>query len=201
MRSSLLILAKQNTKQAALDFLTEPVLIPTFSEDILYTLCCHAPQDDSTLPLAYYHTFSVPITSSKVLEAFFLILCRTSVTEAFFFSRSKGELTQRGLFEQLIDFVLTRSRGALRASRSAELVTLPLNEDEESWLEEYLKEGDGKTSQGATDTLVMRAMTTGQFGSIQNQSEIARDRKINDLSWASLRDRVDRGSNQDGRLT
>lgn len=194
-------MAKLNTKQAALDFLTEPVLIPTFSEDILYTLCCHAPEDDSTLPLAYYHTVSAPITSSKVLEAFFLILCRTSVTEAFFFSRSKGELTQRGLFEQLIDFVLTRSRGALRASRSAELVTLPLNEDEESWLEEYLREGDGKKSPGAADTLIIKAMTTGRSGSIHNQSEIARDRKINDLNWASLRDRVDRVSNQDGLLT
>jgi len=193
--------AKLNTKQAALDFLTEPVLIPTFSEDILYTLCCHVPEDDSTLPLAYYHTVSVPITSSKVLEAFFLISCRASVTEAFFFSRSQGELTQRGLFERLIDFVLTGSEGALRASRSAELVTLPLNENEESWLKEYLEEGDGKRSQGAADTLILRAMMTGRFGSIRNQSEIARDRKINDLNWASLRDRMDRASNQDGLLT
>jgi len=42
---------------------------------------------------------------------------------------------------------------------------------------------------------------TGRFGSIRNQSEIARDRKINDLNWASLRDRMDRASNQDGLLT
>lgn len=110
-------------------------------------------------------------------------------------------MTQRGLFEQLIDFVLKRLKGALRASRSAELVTLPLNEDEESWLEAYLKEEDGHSSQGAADTLLMRAMITERFGSIQDQSGNTRDRTINNLNWASLRDRIDRGSNQDGLLT
>lgn len=170
-------MAKLDSEQAALDFLTEPVLIPTFAEDILYTLCCHAPEDDSTLPLAYYHSVSVPLISSKILEALFLMLCRTSVTEAFFFSRSQGELNQQGLFERLIGFILTQSQGDIRASRSAEFVTLPLNEDEESWLEDYLRAGDGKRSQGATDTLVMRAMMTGRLSSIQSQSEISRTAK------------------------
>lgn len=184
--------------QAALNYLTEPVLDTTFSEHILYYLCQFAPEEDSTLPLAYYHTVSVPITESATLEAFFTILCRSSITEAFFYSRSRGEPAHRGLFEQLIDFVLVKSQGSLRGSRSAELVTLPLNEEEELWLEEYLTEGEGKRKQGAADTLIMRAMTTGRFDAMQEQSERLRDRKINNITWARLLDRIDQASNSNG---
>lgn len=141
------------------------------------------------------------ITSSKVLEAFFLVLCRTSVTEAFFFSRAQGELIHRGLFEHLIKFVLTDSPGSLRASQSGELVTLPLDETEESWLQDYLGEGEGKRFQGAADTLNIRAMTTGRFDALESQMEFSKDRKINGLNWAKLTDQIDQCSNSDRLAT
>ena len=194
-------LTKLATIQRALNLFTEPVLIPTYAEDILYTLCRHAPENDSTLPLAYYHTASVSITSNKVLEAFFMVLCRTSITEAFFYSRSRGEFIHRSLFERLIKFVLTNCQGNSRASKSVELVTLPLDETEESWLEEHLEEGDGKKSQGAADTLIMRAMITGRFDAVQSQSEYSRDRTMNGLNWAGLRDGMDRFMNNHGLAT
>ena len=123
-----------------------------------------------------------------------LILCRTNITEAFFFSRSRGELLHRALFERLIDFVLTHSQGKPGVTASAELVTLPLDETEESWLEEYLTEGEGRRCQGAADTLLIRAMTTGRFDALQSQSEVLRDRKIDGLNWAKLREGIDRVS-------
>ena len=182
--------------QKALPFLTEPVLTPTFSEDILYTLCRHAPEDDGTLPLAYYHTVSVSITSSKVLEAFFSILCHTSITEAFFYSRSQGEAIHRGLFERLINCVLTNNQAKSRAYQSTDFITLPLDKTEESWLEEYLSEGEGRRLPGAADTLTTRAMIMGRFDEMKGPGELSRDRKIDGLNWARLTEKVDQISCQ-----
>ncbi|KAL8658908.1 MAG: hypothetical protein Q9226_000699 [Calogaya cf. arnoldii] len=62
----------------ALGYLTEPVLIPTFPEEILYLLCTHPDQHDDKLPLAYYYTVSPSVTSPKVTEALFAKLAMSS---------------------------------------------------------------------------------------------------------------------------
>ncbi|CAF9906964.1 hypothetical protein IMSHALPRED_005405 [Imshaugia aleurites] len=170
--------------EKALDFLTEPALIPTFPEEILYTLCRHAP--DATLPIAYYQTVSPAITSGKVLETYFLTLCRVSITEAFYFSRTQGDLNHRVLFEKLIKFVHANSHGTTKATRGVELVNLPLNEEEESWFTEFLEDGKGRNLAGANDTLIMRAIAIGRTESVSLDRR-GNSQKIDGVDWNTLR--------------
>lgn len=173
-------------QQRALDYLTEPALTPTFPEEILYTLCRHTPQDDVTLPIAYYQTVSPSIKSGKVLETYFLTLCRASITEAFYFSRTHGELNHRVLLEKLITFVHANSGGATKANRGVELISLPLSEDEEAWFNEYLNDGKGSTLPGATDTLIMRGISTGRPDPNLQHRRRASSQKIGGINWETL---------------
>ncbi|KAL8831235.1 MAG: hypothetical protein Q9191_000982 [Dirinaria sp. TL-2023a] len=184
--------------ERALSFLTEPSLTPTFPQDILYTLCKHSTENDTSLPLAYYHSVPVSITSGETLEAFFDVLCHSSISEAYQFSRAKGEIIHSKLLRRLVKFVFAQSQGAERESRSVELITLPFTEVEETWLEKYLGEEEGKNFQGAADTLTMRSLATGRFNHIHNESELHRDRSINGLNWAKLTSIVEQTSNQNG---
>lgn len=170
----------------ALDCLTEPALIPTFPEEILYTLCRHA--QDATLPVAYYQSVSPAITSGKVLETYFLTLCRVSITEAFFFSRTLGDLNHRILFERLINFVHANSHGATKATRGVELISLPLDEEEESWFRIFLEKGKGSNLAGANDTLIMRAIAHGRADSVPQNRRTGNNRRIDGVDWYTLRD-------------
>ncbi|KAL9137739.1 MAG: hypothetical protein Q9175_001048 [Cornicularia normoerica] len=169
----------------ALDDLTEPALIPTFSEEILYTLCRHSL--DATLPIAYYQTVSPAITSGKVLETYFLTLCHVSVTEAFYFSRTQGDLNHRVLFEKLLNFVHANSDGAIKATRGVELISLPLNEEEASWFTEFLEDGKGRNLPGANDTLIMRAIAIGRPESVSRDWRTGNSQKIDGVDWNTLR--------------
>ena len=173
-------------QQRALDYLTEPALTPTFPEEILYTLCRHTPQDDVTLPIAYYQTVAPSIKSGKVLETYFLTLCRASITEAFYFSRTHGEMNHRVLFEKLITFVHAHSSGAIKANRGVELISLPLNEDEEAWFNEYLNDGRGSTLPGATDTLIIRGISIGRQDPNLQHRRRASSQKIGGINWETL---------------
>lgn len=167
-------------------YLTEPGLIPTYPDEILYALCRHAPENDNSLPLAYYHTISPSIASRKVLEAFFFILCRSSITEAFFFSRDHGEFIHRDLFEKLIDFVLVHSSGTIRAERGVELISLPLDEAEKAWFEDYLQDGKGRTLFGSGDTIIMRRLATGDSTFLLENGKKMAERKVAGVNWATL---------------
>ena len=167
--------------------MTQPSLIPTFPEDILLTLVHHAPDNDPTLALAYYHTVSPALTSLKLLEALFSAVCRVSVTEAFYFSRGQTEGTQKYLFEHLILLVLSRPRGEDRAQKSVELVNLPFNGQEESWFEDYLVNGKGKMLQGAKDTLLIRRIGIGKFREALADAQGPSGRKIDGLNWEVLK--------------
>ena len=169
----------------ALDYLTEPSLTPTFPEEILYTLCRHA--SDGTLPVAYYQTVSPAITSGKILETYFLTLCRVSVTEAFYFSRTQGGLNHRALFEKLINFVHANSHGAIKATRGVELISLPFDKEEESWFTEFLEDGKRKKLAGANDTLIMRAIAIGRSESVSQEWGKENSRKIDGVDWYALR--------------
>lgn len=173
--------------QAALDYLTQPSLIPTFPEDILLILARHVPDNDPTLALAYYYTVSPVLTSLKPLEALFSAVCRVSVTEAFYFSRRQAESTQKYLFEQLISYVLSGSRGEVRAEKSLELVNLPFSEQEESWFEEFLETGKGKMLHGAKDTVMIRRIGSGKFKEALGDGKGPSGRKIDGLNWEALK--------------
>ena len=160
------------------------MLIPTFPGEILYTLCRHAP--DVTLPVAYYQTVSPAITSSKVLETYCLTLCRISITEAFYFSRTQGDLNHRVLFEKLVNFVHANSHGAIKATRGVELIGLPLNEEEESWFKGFLEDGKGRNLAGANDTLVMRAIATGHSESVSRDQRTINSQKVDGIDWQTL---------------
>lgn len=173
-----------------MEYLTEPALIPTYPEEILYTLCRHAPENDSSFPLAYYYTVSPAIQSSKVLEAFFLVLCRSSVTEAFSFSRNQGGETHSKLFEKLINFVLADSSDQIRASRANDFISLPLDDMEETWFNEYLKEGKGRTLLGASDTIIMRGLLKGNAKPLLDHDKSIASRKIDGISWMTFKESI-----------
>ncbi|MCJ1381909.1 hypothetical protein MMC17_005021 [Xylographa soralifera] len=180
--------------EKALDYLTSPSLIPTFPDEILYTLCRHAPQNDSSLPLSYYYSVSPPLASTKVLSAFFERSCKASLTEAFYFSRRRGPLQHHQLFEQLITFVHANSAGSVRASRALELIHLPLDDEEEQWFEEFLNEGKGTTLYGAKDTLMMRKIAKGQVREAVDLGSKLSGRKIDGLNWDALREGLRKGA-------
>ncbi|MCJ1392404.1 hypothetical protein MMC18_005271 [Xylographa bjoerkii] len=180
--------------ERALDYLTSPSLIPTFPDEILYALCRHATQNDSSLPLSYYYSVSPPLASFKVLSAFFERSCKASLTEAFYFSRRCGPLQHHQLFEQLITFVHANSAGDVRASRALELIHLPLGEKEEQWFEEFLNEGKGNTLYGAMDTLMMRKIARGKVRDAVDLGSKLSGRKIDGLNWMTLREGLQKGT-------
>ena len=172
--------------------LSDPSLTPTFAEEILYTFCRHSSQHDTALPIAYYSCGLVSFQSSKVLEAFFTILCRASITEAFFFSRARGERAHQNLFEKLIEFVLLDSQGAVRELRSLELVSLPLNDREASWFEDFLQTGRVSRLPGASDTIILRGLATGRQDIISSQDRHRNNHKIAGLDWTILDNSIKR---------
>ncbi|KAI4244916.1 MAG: hypothetical protein L6R40_002822 [Gallowayella cf. fulva] len=182
----------------ALEYLTEPVLIPTFPEEIVYILCTHLNQHDDKLPLAYYYTVSPAITSPKVLEALFSKLAASSVTEAFLWSRKQGEANHRKSFEQLVSTVFNGPEGEDRARRSVELIHLPFSEDEENWFAEFLTDGHGRDLHGAKEALAVRAIATGKKSAIATQAGGFRVQERPGLglvqSWQQLRARLDVGT-------
>ncbi|KAL8818588.1 MAG: hypothetical protein Q9223_002813 [Gallowayella weberi] len=172
--------------ETALGHLTEPVLIPTFPEEILHLLCTHPNQHDDKLPLAYYYTVSPAITSPKILEALFSKIAISSVTEAFFWSRKQGEPNHQELFQQLILTVLDGPEGDDRARRSVELIHLPFSKEEEAWFEAFLSDGEGRDLRGAKDTLAVRAIATGKSRATVEQGAGYGTKSDHAMDWSSL---------------
>ena len=120
-----------------------------------------------------------------MLEAYHLILCRASITEAFYFSRAQGDRNHQVLFEKLIGFVHTGSSGTSKATRGVELISLPLTEKEENLFEDILTRGEGDLP-GAEDTLRMRKLAIGH--PIDSQSVRGNGSEtINGVNWEILR--------------
>ncbi|KAF4269059.1 hypothetical protein KXV95_006101 [Aspergillus fumigatus] len=172
----------------AIEYLTEPSIIPTFPDEILYVLTLpQLPKHDDNLAMAYYLTVTPPLASEKVQKAFFEILCRSSITEAFYFTRKRDESLRRAYLEQLIEFVLKTSPGQMRSQRAMELISLPLDNTEEEWFEEALLRGCAKTLHGAKDTAMMRRFATGKLDALSPESESLGGKKIDGLDWDALR--------------
>ena len=169
----------------AVTSLTEPTLIPTFSEEILYTLARNATSHPE-LALEYYNSTSPVFTSAKTLNAYFSVLSGASVTEAFFFTRRQADYVRRHLFEYLISQVHGSSSGEKRARRSLELVELPFDEEEEEWFEDYLLDGKGKGLFGARDTVIVRRIATGRGDDIRDLAREIKERRIDGVNWNDL---------------
>lgn len=148
--------------QVALEYLTHPSLQPDFVDDILTALVRHAKDGDYSLPLAYYHTVQPLIQLSSTLELLFTALARSSVVEAFEFTRSHAECMRRQLFQRLVSTVLESSRNDQSPSKALDLTSLPFDAQEEQWFRECLESGDCKKLSIAKDTLLMRKIATGQ---------------------------------------
>ncbi|RFU23786.1 hypothetical protein B7463_g12552, partial [Scytalidium lignicola] len=129
--------------ELALQYLTHPSLIPTFSDEIMQVLVEHSGNGDLALPLAYYHTVRPVLTNPHSIENLFLAIVKRSVTEAFYFSRAQPEHIQRRMFETLVALVLNSSSASTIADQAAELVGLPFTQEEESWFEDYLLHNEG----------------------------------------------------------
>jgi len=147
--------------ELALEHLTHPSLISDFADDIITVLVRHAKDNDYTLPLAYYHTVQPSIKSSDALQLLFEAIARSSVLEAFEFSRSHADYMRRQLFHKLVSVVLESGPSEETAERAFELTSLPFDADEEQWFREYLESGEGKRLEAAKDTLLMRRIATG----------------------------------------
>ncbi|EAW11567.1 ELYS family protein [Aspergillus clavatus NRRL 1] len=172
----------------AIEYLTEPSIIPTFPDDILYVLTLpQLPKHDDSLAMAYYLTVTPPLAAPKVQKAYFEILCRSSITEAFYFTRKRDDGLRRAYLEQLIVFVHTTSPGQMRSQRAMELIGLPFDHKEEEWFEEALLRGSAKTLHGAKDTAMMRRFATGKMDGLSAELESVGGKKIDGLNWDALR--------------
>ncbi|KAL9000878.1 MAG: hypothetical protein Q9169_000633 [Polycauliona sp. 2 TL-2023] len=178
----------------ALGYLTEPILTPTFPEDILYLLCTHPGQHDDKLPLAYYNTVFPAVTSTKVAEAFFAKLTSSSVTEALVWCRNHGQSSHRPLFEQLLHSVLNGPEREHRARRSVELLHLPFVGEEETWFTAYLTEGKGKDFHASKDAYTVRILATGKNSPTAGAADAYREKGRPVMDWSSLGGNPQQGS-------
>ncbi|KAI1385992.1 nuclear pore complex assembly-domain-containing protein [Hypoxylon trugodes] len=149
----------------ALQYLTHPSLEPDFVDDIITVLIRHAKNGDYTLPLAYYHSVQPIIQSSTALELLFGALAKSSVIDAFQFTRSHSDIMRHQLFQRLVLSVLESPRNDESAERARDLTSLPFDAEEEEWFKECLESGEGKRLATAKDTLLMRKIATGHVGS------------------------------------
>ncbi|KAK8087717.1 hypothetical protein PG997_002678 [Apiospora hydei] len=150
----------------ALEHLAHPSLQAEFADDIVTTLVRHgSPDEDYTLPLAYFHTVQPVLKSLLAIELLFDAMVRSNVSEALAFSRTRPDAMREQLFQRLVADVLDERRGAETAERACELAALPFDAVEEGWFTTFLTTGAGKKLKVAKDTLMMRQIAVGQVSS------------------------------------
>ncbi|KAL4751606.1 hypothetical protein BDW72DRAFT_173339 [Aspergillus terricola var. indicus] len=172
----------------AIEYLSEPSIIPTFPDEILYALTLsHLPRHDDSLVMAYYLTVNPPLTSEKAQRAFMETLCRASITEAFYFTRKHHEDLRQTYLTQLIEFVHRIDAGQMRSRRAMELIGLPFDHQEEEWFEDALLHGSAKTLHGAKDTVMARRLATGKVAGLSAELESLDGKKIDGLDWDLLK--------------
>lgn len=85
-------------------------------------------------------------------------------------------------------FVLKSSKGESRGTRGLTLISLPLNDLEETWFTEYLRNGAGKMLPGATDTIIMRKLVKGDTDIFLEHQETLNSNKIDGINWLALKE-------------
>lgn len=160
-------------------------MVPTFPDEILYVLST-IPTEDNSLAVAYYIAASPPLASDKVLEAYFTVLCRQSVSTAYQFARKQRDNLRRKLLDQLIVTVLSMQPGEARAEKSMDMVSLPFSDVEAHWFEQCLLSGKAKGLPGAKDTAMMRTISVARFDKLDKLEPLG-GRRIEGLDWDSLK--------------
>ncbi|OAA57761.1 hypothetical protein ISF_07002 [Cordyceps fumosorosea ARSEF 2679] len=148
---------------SALEYVSHPSLGPDFSDEIIIALVQHAPNDDYTLPLAYYTSVRPVLKSSIAVELLFDAMARTNVTEALLYSRTFPDHAREQLFQRLVASVLDGSHDDKITSQARELVFLPFDTTEDAWFQDFLSHGEGRSLKRAKDMLLVRRIACDRF--------------------------------------
>jgi len=195
--------------RTAVEHLTHPSIIPTFPDEIIYTLLrgqdklngsgLEKSPADEILPLAYYNCVKPPLENTKTRNEFAKYMSARNVSETYFWIHTRPEYEQKPLLEILMEQTLERGGWSsddegpyVREERAMEFVGLPLSEEEEAFVETFLTEGNGRTFQGAKDTLLMRRIATGRLADAASEAA-TRGRRHDGVTWDVLKDGVKRG--------
>jgi hypothetical protein len=173
--------------------LTSPSLTPTYSKEILAALL-HAEKDE--LALAYYQTMLPSLANHELLIDYFSVLCKGSITEAFYFSRTQPHSKRRELLELLIDETFRSPSGKQRADQGVELIDLPFNKEEEAWFENFLlKDTQGRNYRYAADVVMMRRIATGKLAQAKEDFHTLNlsNNRLGDVTWSNVMDGLDKG--------
>jgi hypothetical protein len=169
----------------ALDYLTDPSLLPpTFADDILLVLLSH-PKSEDAHAMAYYLTVRPPLADQCALEAYFSLLVATSIYEAYDYARQSPQ--HQKLFETLVTQVHNAKPSDSRAQHALQLLGLPLSEEEEHWFEQCLTEGAASQSPGAKDSLLMRSLARGQLHNASGSLARYKGTKVDGMNWEDIR--------------
>lgn len=166
----------------ALEHLTDPSLTPTFADDILLTLLQH-PKCDHALATAYYIAVSPPLKDLKTLGAYFSLLLRNNLVEAYYFAKRQDHLRHKELFEELVITIHQEGPSPDHAQRAALAVGLPLTIEEDGWFEECLLNGAGSKLPRAKDSVMARRIATGRSTSDMSALNRLKGENIAGVSW------------------
>lgn len=136
--------------------------------------------------MAYALTVSPPLSNPNTLRAYFYLLCKINVMEAYNFCALRGE-KHRELFEKLLYDVLSEPSSENRAQRTITLISMPFSAKEVAWFEEYLLNGTGSKCAEAKDTVMMRRIALGQTIEGIGSLDRLRGPKIGGVNWEDIR--------------
>jgi len=178
----------------ALEHLTDPTLTPTFTDEILSVLVQH-PKCDNALAMAYYITASPPLENETTLHAYFSLLTRNNVAEAYHFTQRQPLPRRRALFEDLLVAVHSEAAGEARSDGALVLVSLPFTTEEEGWFEECLLYGRGAQCPQAKDSVLLRRIGMGKDHSGVGALDRLRGPKVQNVNWDDIRIGLQKAAN------
>jgi hypothetical protein len=196
--------------RTAVENLTHPSIIPTFPDEILFTLLkgrdklgsvgVQKGTEDDILPLAYYNCVKPPLEDQKIRNEFAKYMSGRNVTETYYWIRDRPDHEHRPLLEILIEQTLEQGAWSssaeddlyTREEKAIEFVGLPFSDEEEEFVEKFLTEGRGRTYRGAQDTLLMRRIAMGRLADVAGENG-TRGRTHDSVNWGTLKDGIKRG--------
>lgn len=74
------------------------------------------------------------------------------------------------------------------------MISLPFDDVENIWFDEYLKEGKGKKLPGANDTIIMRGLMKGDPTFLVDHAQSVNGRKVDGVNWVNFRESLKQSS-------